>query len=69
MKENVKATAFEPHECVNLVQSTKIGTNENKAIDSTNPSFLQPSLSPMVRSECQTASWWSRGSDISHTGS
>ena len=28
------ATNFEPHECVIFVQSTKIGTHENKAIDS-----------------------------------
>ena len=28
------ATNFEPHECVNFVQSTKIGTHENKAIHS-----------------------------------
>ena len=37
MKENTMATNFEPHKCVNFVQSTKIGTctNENKAIHST----------------------------------
>ena len=34
MKENTEATNFEPHECVILVPSTKIGTNENKAIHS-----------------------------------
>ena len=28
------ATNFEPHEIVNFVQSTKIGTKENKAIHS-----------------------------------
>ena len=28
------ATNFEPHECVNFVESTKIGTHENKAIHS-----------------------------------
>ena len=28
------ATDFEPHECDNFVQSTKIGTHENKAIQS-----------------------------------
>ena len=28
------ATNFEPHECVNFGQSTKIGTNKNKAIHS-----------------------------------
>ena len=28
------ATDFEPHECVIFVQSTKIGTHENKAIRS-----------------------------------
>ena len=28
------ATNFEPHECVIFVQSTKIGTHENKAIHS-----------------------------------
>ena len=33
MKEN---TNFEPHECVNSVLSTKIGTHENKAIHSSN---------------------------------
>ena len=32
MKENTIATDFEPNECVIFVQSTKIGTNENKAI-------------------------------------
>ena len=32
MKENTKATNFEPHEWVIFVQSTKIGTHENKAI-------------------------------------
>ena len=34
MKENTKATNFEPHECVIFFQSTKIGTHENKAIHS-----------------------------------
>ena len=34
MKENVMATNFEPHEYVIFVQSTKIGTHENKAIHS-----------------------------------
>ena len=34
MKENIMATNFEPHECVILVQSMKIGTHENKAINS-----------------------------------
>ena len=29
------ATNFEPHACVILVQSTKIGTDENKTIHST----------------------------------
>ena len=28
------ASNFEPHECVIFVQSTKIGTHENKAIHS-----------------------------------
>ena len=28
------ATNFEPHDCVVFVQSTKIGTHENKAIHS-----------------------------------
>ena len=27
-------TKFEPHECVIFVQSTKIGTHENKGINS-----------------------------------
>ena len=35
MKENTLATNFEPHECIIFVQSTKIGTHENKAIHST----------------------------------
>ena len=36
MKENTMATNFEPHKCViNIfVQSTKFGTDENKAIHS-----------------------------------
>ena len=34
MKENIMTTNFEPHECVIFVQSTKIGTHENKAIHS-----------------------------------
>ena len=34
MKENTMATNFEPHECVIFIQSTKIGTHENKAIHS-----------------------------------
>ena len=34
MKENIMATNFDPHEYVILVQSTKIGTHENKAIHS-----------------------------------
>ena len=34
MKENTIATNFELHECVIFVQSTKIGTYENKAIHS-----------------------------------
>ena len=34
MKENIMATNFEPHEHVIFVQSTKIGTHENKAIHS-----------------------------------
>ena len=33
MKENTMATDFGLHECVIFVQSTKIGTHENKAID------------------------------------
>ena len=32
--ENTMATNFEPHECVNFVQTMKIGTHENKAIHS-----------------------------------
>ena len=32
MKENTLAMNFEPHKCVIFVQSTKIGTHENKAI-------------------------------------
>ena len=35
MKDNILATNFEPHKCVILVQSKKIGTQENKAIHST----------------------------------
>ena len=35
MKENTMATNFKPQECVIFVQSTKIGTQENKAIHST----------------------------------
>ena len=34
MKENTKATNSKPHECLIFYQSTKIGTNENKAIHS-----------------------------------
>ena len=34
MKENTMATNCEPDECVIFVQSTKIGTHENKAIHS-----------------------------------
>ena len=34
MKENTIAKNLEPHECVIFVQSTKIGTQENKAIHS-----------------------------------
>ena len=34
MEENTMATNFEPHECIIFVQSTKIGTHENKAIHS-----------------------------------
>ena len=34
MKENTMATNFEPHEYVIFVQSTEIGTLENKAIHS-----------------------------------
>ena len=33
-KKNAKATNLEPHEYVIFVQSTKIGTHENKAIHS-----------------------------------
>ena len=33
------ATNFEPHECVNFVQSTKIGTHKNKAIHSITNNF------------------------------
>ena len=32
MKENTSATNIEPHECGIFVQTTKIGTHENKAI-------------------------------------
>ena len=35
MKDNTLATNFYPHERVIFVQSTKIGTYENKAIHST----------------------------------
>ena len=34
MIENTVATNFEPLECLIFVQSTKIGTHENKAIHS-----------------------------------
>ena len=34
MKENTMATNFESHECVIFIQSTKIGTHQNKAIHS-----------------------------------
>ena len=34
MKENTMAMNFEPQECVIFVQSTKIGTHDNKAIHS-----------------------------------
>ena len=34
MKENAKATNFEPQECLIFAHSTKIGTHENKAIHS-----------------------------------
>ena len=34
MKENAIATNFEPHEYIIVVQSTKTGTHENKAIHS-----------------------------------
>ena len=34
MKENTMATNFEPHKCVIFVQSNKICTHENKAIQS-----------------------------------
>ena len=34
------ATDFEPYECVIFVQSTKIGTHENKAIHSILPVSL-----------------------------
>ena len=39
MKENIMATNFEPHERVILVQYTKIGTHENKAIHSISSSI------------------------------
>ena len=46
MKEITMATNFEPHECVIFVQSTKIGTHENKAIHSIhNPRKLIASYS------------------------
>ena len=32
------ATNSEPHECAIFIQSTKIGTHENKAIDSSTKS-------------------------------
>ena len=35
MKENIKATNFDPNEYAIFVQSTKIGTYENKVIHST----------------------------------
>ena len=34
IKENTMTTNFEPHECSIFLQSTKIGTQENKAIHS-----------------------------------
>ena len=34
MKENTMATNFKPNKCIIFVQSTKIGTHENKAIHS-----------------------------------
>ena len=39
--ENTMATNFEPHECANFVQSTKIGTHENKAIHSNSMTKLR----------------------------
>ena len=32
MKETILTMNFEPHECIIFLQSTKIGTHENKAI-------------------------------------
>ena len=34
MKENATTMNFEPHECVIVAQTAKIGTHENKAIHS-----------------------------------
>ena len=42
MKENTMATNFEPHEWVIFVQSTKIGTHENKGIHSSCKVSMNP---------------------------
>ena len=44
LEKNTMDTNFEPHECVSFVQSTKIGTHENKAIHSTLGIWLWPKL-------------------------
>ena len=45
MKENTMATNFESNECIIFVLSTKIGTNENKAIHSNLPLIMAPATS------------------------
>ena len=48
MKENTMSTNFEPHEDVIFVQSTKIGTHENKAIHSILESTVCMSLLRLI---------------------
>ena len=56
---------FEPHECVILVQSTKIGTHKNKAIHSISSHYIaeillkikqQPSNHPSIQRKPNTES-------------
>ena len=50
------ATNFEPHECVMFVQSTKIGTHENKAIHSN--SYTTMRVSGTISSGCEFVGNW-----------
>ena len=49
MKENTNATNFQPQEYGIFVQSTKIGTHENKTTHSNKCTMLKKLVNPFIK--------------------